>query len=92
MYECIYVCIVFVCKWNQINYKLKKKCHEMEPNPSKNRTVHEGDNPSFLNESMNIFLTIQFVSSSSSNTCTWIQERTELVVRPVVNLVTMKYV
>jgi hypothetical protein len=22
-------------------------CHEIEPNPSNNRTMHEGDNPSF---------------------------------------------
>jgi hypothetical protein len=22
-------------------------CHEIEPNPSKNRAMHEGDNPSF---------------------------------------------
>jgi hypothetical protein len=27
-------------------------CHEIEPNPSKDRSMHEGDNPSFLNEFM----------------------------------------
>jgi hypothetical protein len=26
------------------------ECHEIEPNPSKNRLVHEGDNPSFWDE------------------------------------------
>jgi hypothetical protein len=25
-------------------------CHEIEPNPSKDRAVHEGDNPSFWDE------------------------------------------
>jgi hypothetical protein len=25
-------------------------CHEIEPNPSKDRAVHEGDNPSFRDE------------------------------------------
>ena len=25
-------------------------CHEIEPNPSKDRAMHEGDNPSFLDE------------------------------------------
>jgi hypothetical protein len=25
-------------------------CHEIEPNPSKDRAMHEGDNPSFWNE------------------------------------------
>jgi hypothetical protein len=24
----------------------KMECHEMEPNPSKNRAMHDGDNPS----------------------------------------------
>jgi hypothetical protein len=27
-------------------------CHEIEPNLSKNRAVHEGDNPSFVDEFM----------------------------------------
>jgi hypothetical protein len=27
-------------------------CHGIEPNPSKDRAVHEGDNPSFLDEFM----------------------------------------
>ena len=27
-------------------------CHEMEPNPSKDRAMHEGDNPSFLDKFM----------------------------------------
>jgi hypothetical protein len=25
----------------------KPECHKIEPNPSKDRAVHEGDNPSF---------------------------------------------
>jgi hypothetical protein len=29
-------------------------CHEIEPNPSKNRAMHEGDNPSFLDEFIKI--------------------------------------
>ena len=28
------------------------QCHEIEPNPSKDRAMHEGDNPSFLVEFM----------------------------------------
>jgi hypothetical protein len=28
-------------------------CHENEPNPSKDRAMHEGDNPSFWDEFMN---------------------------------------
>jgi hypothetical protein len=31
-------------------YKSRKNqilCHEIEPNPSKDRAMHEGDNPSF---------------------------------------------
>jgi hypothetical protein len=31
-------------------------CHEIEPNPSKDRSMHEGDNPSFLNEFMKFTL------------------------------------
>jgi hypothetical protein len=26
------------------------ECHEIEPNPSKDRAMREGDNPSFLDE------------------------------------------
>jgi hypothetical protein len=29
------------------NLKNKKLCHEIEPNPSKDRGMHEEDNPSF---------------------------------------------
>jgi hypothetical protein len=29
-------------------------CHEIEPNPSKDRAIHEGDNPSFLDEFMKL--------------------------------------
>jgi hypothetical protein len=27
--------------------KTQIECHEIEPNPSKDRAMHEGDNPSF---------------------------------------------
>jgi hypothetical protein len=27
--------------------KKTPECHEIEPNPSKDRAMHEGDNPSF---------------------------------------------
>jgi hypothetical protein len=29
-------------------------CHEVEPNPSKDRAMHEGDNPSFCDEFINL--------------------------------------
>ena len=29
------------------NRKTKSECHEMAPKPSKERVMHEGDNPSF---------------------------------------------
>ena len=29
-------------------------CHEIEPNLSKDRAMHEGDNPSFLDKFMNL--------------------------------------
>jgi hypothetical protein len=32
--------------------KVKILCHEIQPNPSKGRAVHEGDNHSFLDEFM----------------------------------------
>jgi hypothetical protein len=37
--------------------------HEIEPNPSKDRTMPEGDNPSFWNDFTNFtfFLTVQFI-------------------------------
>jgi hypothetical protein len=37
-------------KKKELWYKSRKKqvlCHEIEPNPSKDRAMHEGDNPSF---------------------------------------------
>jgi hypothetical protein len=35
------------------------KCHEIEPNPSKDRAMPEGDNPSFLDEFIKFtFLTV----------------------------------
>ena len=37
-------------------------CHEIEPNPSKDRAMHEGDNPSFLGEFMKFnFLLDSFI-------------------------------
>jgi hypothetical protein len=43
-------------------HKTQKDCHEIEPNPSKDRAMHEGDNPSFCNEFVKfaLFLTVQF--------------------------------
>jgi hypothetical protein len=43
--------------------KAKTDSHEIEPNPSKDRSMHEGDNPSFLDEFMKIsfFATVQFI-------------------------------
>jgi hypothetical protein len=37
------------------------QCLEMEPNPSKDRAMHEGDNPSFSNEfiELSFFLTLK---------------------------------
>jgi hypothetical protein len=38
-------------------------CHEIEPNPSKDRAMHEGDNPSFCFEfiKFTFFLTVLFI-------------------------------
>jgi hypothetical protein len=38
-------------------------CHEIEPNPSKDRAMHEGDNPSFLDEfiKFTFFLTVLLI-------------------------------
>jgi hypothetical protein len=39
-------------------------CHEIEPNPSKDRTMHEGDNPSFWDEliyKFTFFLIVLFI-------------------------------
>jgi hypothetical protein len=38
-------------------------CHEIEPNPSKDRAMPEGDNPSFWDEftKFTFFLTAQFI-------------------------------
>jgi hypothetical protein len=39
------------------------ECHEIEPNPSKDRAMPEGDNPSFPDEftKFTLFLTVQFI-------------------------------
>jgi hypothetical protein len=39
------------------------ECHEIEPNPSKDRAMPEGDNLSFTDEFKKItfFLTVQFI-------------------------------
>jgi hypothetical protein len=39
------------------------ECHELEPNPSKDRAMPEGDNPSFWDEFTNyiFFLTVQSI-------------------------------
>jgi hypothetical protein len=41
--------------------KTKTESHGIEPNPSKDRTMYEGDNPSFLDE----FIKICFFLDSS---------------------------
>jgi hypothetical protein len=42
---------------------MKIECHEIEPNPSKNRAMPDGDNPSFRDEfiKFTFFLTVQFI-------------------------------
>jgi hypothetical protein len=35
-------------KWENCERAEKTKCHEIEPNPSKDRAMHEADNPSFF--------------------------------------------
>ena len=37
-------------------------CHEIEPNPSKERAMHEGDNPSFLDEFMKFYFLLDTCS------------------------------
>ena len=32
------------------------ECHEIEPNPSNDRAMHEGDNPSFRDEFINLLI------------------------------------
>jgi hypothetical protein len=41
----------------------KTQCHEIEPNPSKDRAMHEGDNPSFRDEFIKcpFVLTVEFI-------------------------------
>jgi hypothetical protein len=41
----------------------KKVCHENEPNPFKDRAMHEGDNPWLRDEFLKfmIFLTVLFI-------------------------------
>jgi hypothetical protein len=41
----------------------QKQCHEIEPNPSKDKTMPEGYNPSFWDEftKLSFFLTVQFI-------------------------------
>jgi hypothetical protein len=41
----------------------KPKSHEIEPNPSTDRAMHEEDNPSFGDEfiKFTFFLTVQFI-------------------------------
>jgi hypothetical protein len=45
------------------------KCHEIEPNLLKDRAMHEGDNPSFLDEFIKFafFLTVEFIFVFQSN-------------------------
>jgi hypothetical protein len=43
--------------------KTKSESHKTEPNPLKDRAMHEGDNPSFLDEfvKFTFILTVQFI-------------------------------
>jgi hypothetical protein len=43
--------------------KTKTDCHKIEPNPSKDRAMPEGDYPSFYDEfiTFTFFLTVQFI-------------------------------
>jgi hypothetical protein len=43
--------------------KTKTECHEIEQNPSKDRAMHKGDNPSFLDKFMKFtfLFTVQFL-------------------------------
>jgi hypothetical protein len=43
--------------------KTQIECHEIDPNPSKDRAMHEGDNPSFYIEfiKFTFFLTVEFI-------------------------------
>jgi hypothetical protein len=47
---------------------IRTECHEIEPNPSKDRALHEGDNLSFWDEfiKFTFFLTVQFIFISST--------------------------
>jgi hypothetical protein len=48
-------------KKNCKNYKSKKTqilCHEIEPKPSKDKAMHEGDNPLFADEFINLLFFI----------------------------------
>jgi hypothetical protein len=46
----------------KVPIKTKTESHEIEPNPSKDRAMHEGDNPSFLDEFIKFTsLTVQYI-------------------------------
>jgi hypothetical protein len=53
---------------NIVTVKTQKDCREMEPNPSKDITMHEGDNSSFWYEfiDFNVFLIVEFIFVFSS--------------------------
>jgi hypothetical protein len=40
--------------WKLQESKNQILCHEIEPNPSKDRAMHEGDNPAFWDELINL--------------------------------------
>jgi hypothetical protein len=50
--------------WKSRRMKTKTECHEIKPNPSKNRAMAEGDNPSFWDKFT--FFSWQFNSYSYS--------------------------
>jgi hypothetical protein len=47
----------------QTRKKNQTGCREIETNPSKDRAMHEGDDPSFWNESIefDFYLTVKFI-------------------------------
>jgi hypothetical protein len=48
---------------NELSDENQTESHEIEPNPSKDRAMPEGDNPSFLDgfTKFTFFLTVQFI-------------------------------
>jgi hypothetical protein len=54
---------VFEDPTSELSDENQSECHEIEPNPSKDRAMPEGDNPLFGDEfpKFTFFLTVQFI-------------------------------